>query len=126
MIDPARGAKVRGLFKPFSFHVSRDRTITFYNEVKTPVVLIDPSSKKATVLDILDTATSYLKQMKEPVSKKVLAEHTGDLLVGDAGARRVQKVLAQHAVKKGGELPLGTRFVYTLGDKHTHLYEVVE
>ncbi len=126
MVDPAVGAKVRGLFKPFSFNIAQDRIVTFYSEVKTPIDLRDQNTIKATDLDILDTATNYLKQMKEPVSKTALAQHTSDMVAGQAGEKRVRKIISQHAVRKGTEQPLGTKFIYTLGKKNTHLYEVAE
>ena len=126
MIDTTIGAKVRGLFKPFSFNIDQDRRVTFYNEVKTSIDLRDLNTIKATDVNILDTATTYLSKMKVPVLQLPLSQYTRDNVAGGAGLNRVRKVISQHAVMKGELQPLGTRFVYTVGDKNKHLYELAD
>jgi KaiC/GvpD/RAD55 family RecA-like ATPase len=125
MVDSSVGAKVRGLFKPFSFHINKCREISFYDQVKTPIELSDISSPP-TDADILDTAAEYLGLMAEPVRQNRLVEYVRDKVEGSAGINRVRKLIVQGAVKKGDHRPLGTRFVYTVGERNIHLYELPE
>jgi hypothetical protein len=123
MIDSSVGAKVRGLFKPISFHINQYREISFYDHVLTPIEL-SGSVAKASDSDILDTAEGYLKSLAEPVRQNRFVEYVSDKVVGKAGKERVRKLIVQCSVLKGSDMPLGTRFVYTVGDKNIHLYEL--
>jgi hypothetical protein len=77
MIDTSIGAKVRGLFKPFSFHIDQYREITFYDKAFIPIDLMHPSEIKATDTEILDTATKYLSILKEPIRQNQLRARPG-------------------------------------------------
>ena len=121
--DTAVGAKVRGLFKPVSFHINRYREISFYDHVKTPIELSNTVCK-ATDGEILDVASEYLKTLKEPIRQNKLIEFVCAKIEGEAGINKVRKSIVQASVKKGDSRPLGTRFVYTIGDKNVHLYEM--
>jgi len=123
MIDSSVGAKVRGLFRPFSFHINQYREISFYDEVKTPIELSNTVSRAADS-DILDVTAEYLALMAEPVRQNRLVEFVKDKVQGTAGKERVRKLIVQGSVKKDSHMPLGTRFVYTVGDKNIHLYEL--
>lgn len=123
MIDPSVGAKVRGLFKPFSFHINQYREISFYDQVKTPIELSNAVSR-ATDSEILDVTAEYLTSMAEPVRQNRLIEYVCAKVQGSAGVNRVRKLIVQCTVKKGEHQPLGTRFVYTVGDRNIHFYEM--
>ena len=56
--------------------------------------------------------------------KKHLVEFTMDKIEGQAGKEKVRKTLVKRAVMAGDHEPYGTRFVYTVGDRNVHLYEL--
>jgi len=126
VVDTDKGAKVRGLFKPFSFHISSSREVTLYDKVKEFVDLTSTGVRSATPEEIIDTAVAYLRSMKEPVAQSRLVEHTMDKVEGQAGKSKVRKLIVQRAVKKGDPEPFGTAFVYTVGDHNSHHYELPE
>lgn len=126
VVDTDRGAKVRGLFQPFSFNVNIDRTVTFYDN---PLDIVDRSGsgeQKATDEEILDTAAEYLAKLTEPINQKRLVDYTADMVQGEAGEKRVRKVIVQHSSMKGEPWVSGKRFVYEIGDHNTHLYSLPE
>ena len=89
--------------------------------------LIDLSNTgvpKATKEDILGTAEAYLKSLGKPVIQNKLVEYTTDKVEGQAGKKRVRQLIVQRSVKQGDCEPSGTRFVYTVGEKNSHYYEL--
>lgn len=124
VVDIDKGAKVRGIFKPFSFHVSTGREVTFYDKVKDIVDLTNTGVPAATPEEIIDTAVAYLKSMAEPVAQNRLVEYTADKITGKAGKDKVRRSIVQRAVKKGEPEPFGTLFVYTVGERNSHFYEL--
>lgn len=126
VVDTDRGAKVRGLFKSFSFNISESREITFYDNVIPLLDLSNTGVRKATDEDILDVAEAYLKSRREPVGQAHLVQYTMDKVEGQAGKQRVREIIVKRAMLKGDEKRLGTRFLYTVGKNNSHLYELPE
>jgi hypothetical protein len=124
MIDSSVGAKVRGLFKPFSFHIDQYRDVTFYDKAFIPIDLMHPSEIKATDSEILDTTEKYLSESNEPVKITPLIEYVQAKIEGEAGIKKIRKTIIQNSILKNDYLPKGTRFVYTVGAKNAHLYEL--
>ena len=123
VVDIDQGAKTRGIFKPFSFHISADRKITHYDE---HLELIDrtQTTKKAEDRAILKVAEEYIKSCKRPVPQRELVDYARAKVEGEAGAERVRKLIVQCAVKKGEPHAWGTRFFYTIGKRNAHQYEL--
>lgn len=122
VVDPDRGAKVRGIFKPFSFHVSEDREITFHEKPLPPIDRTATAAPRATDDEIVETARLYLFQRGEPVLQKHLVQYSSDMT--SAGVKRVRQILVQHAEPKDSLTRAGRPFVYTVGDKNSHYYEL--
>lgn len=102
VIDPDRNAKVRGVFKPFSFHISPEREISFY---KQPISLTDhtqTAAPKATDEEILDAATEFLEETAAPVVQSALVARVCD--VTGAGQRRVRGLIAANSAKAGSQV----------------------
>lgn len=124
IVDPDKGAKVRGVFKPFSFNISSSREVTSYEK---PLDLVDYSATatpKATDTEILDTAEEYLHSRGEPVSQHQLVNHTSDMTA--AGAGRVRRLIVQNSSAKDADQIDGKRFAYTIGKNNSHMYEMPE
>ena len=66
----------------------------------------------------------YLRFRNEPVLQKHLLQYVSDKVKGRVGEKRVRKLIVQCSVPAGDEMPLGTRFVFTIGDKNAHFYEL--
>jgi hypothetical protein len=124
VVDSDKGAKVRGLFKPISFNIDKSRQIKFFDKPMNMIDLSNTGVLKATDGDILAAAEKYLKSRDESVPQKHLVEHVMDIIEGQAGKNRVRGVIAKRAVMEGDDEPFGTRFVYTVGDRNSHLYEL--
>ncbi len=124
VVDSAKGAKVRGIFKSFSFNISKERSIKVYDNPLEPSNVFSTGSSKATDDEIVEAAMEYLKSQTNPVKQTELIENTVALLSGKTGTSRATKAIKQHAVQKGDPLRLGSRFVYTIGDKNSHHYEL--
>ncbi len=124
VVDSDKGAKVRGLFKPISFNIDKARQITFLDNPLNMIDLSNTGVPKAMDGDIIAAAEKYLKGRGEPVSQKHLVQHVRDVIEGQAGENRVRGVIAKRAVMAGDYEPSGTRFIYTVGNKNAHLYEL--
>lgn len=122
VVDSDKGAKVRGIFKPFSFNISTSREITFYDKPKNVVDRTISATPKATDSEIINATIEYLKTATEPVKQKQLADHVASMT--GTGIRRIKQLIVQNADHKespqGGDSP----FVYTVGLKNAHLYEL--
>jgi hypothetical protein len=126
MIDASIGAKVRGLFQPFSFHIDKYRDITFYDQALTPIELMNQFEMKATDTEILETATEYLSKLKEPIRQNQFIEYVRAKIEGEAGINRIRKIIIRNSILKGDPQPAGTKFIYSVGDKNVHLYELLK
>ena len=121
VVDPDRGAKVRGIFKSISFHVSESREITFY---ENPLPVIDrtiTATPKATDDNILDACLKYLRSRGEPVVQRQLVQHTADQT--GAGEGRVRKLIVQNSEPSDPLTYTGKPIVYLVGEKNAHFYE---
>ncbi len=122
VVDTSKGAKVRGLFEPFSFNISTSREITFH---KNPLDLADnsaTSSPKATDLEILETAKKYLAERDEPVGQSPLVQHVVDMT--KAGKNRVRGLIVRNSSQKDKPNSDDKMFAYTVGERNTHKYEL--
>lgn len=120
--DPDRGAKVRGIFKPFSFHVSESREITFY---ENPLPIIDHNSTatpRATDDEILTAIKKYLFGQTEPVAQKQLVQHAADIT--GSGEKRVRQILVRNAEARDSMHHSGMAFLYSVGPRNSHSYEL--
>ena len=120
VVDPDRNAKVRGLFEPFSFHISPEREITFY---KNPLPLVDVSQttvSRATDDEILDAGVNYLRELTEPITQMALANRVCDLT--GAASKRVRELIAQNSERADAEPKKGWRFWYTIGQHNRFSY----
>lgn len=122
VVDSSKGAKVRGIFKPISFHISPEREITLLGSALKLPDLTTTGAIKATNEEILTAATDYLSQCSEPVKQKDLARHVAD--VTGAGQKRVRSLIISNSAQKGLAEAFLTRFVYTKGERNTFLYEL--
>jgi len=127
--DNDHGAKVRGLFKPFSFNISTKREVTFYEKPLEMVDLSNTGTPKATDGEILDVAEQYLKDRGEPVPQPELVDYACDMVEGTAGKERVRKLIVKRAILKSTftvkeDLPFGIRFLFTTGAKNKRMYEL--
>ena len=122
VVDTDRGAKVRGIFKPFSFHISPDREITFYNYPLSVNDRTQSAATKATDEEILEAATACLKEIGVPVLQKDLAARVVDIT--GAGLNRARKILVQNSEPKDAEVEEGRRFWYSVGESNKYQYEL--
>ncbi|WP_457573183.1 AAA family ATPase [Desulfolithobacter sp.] len=122
VVDPDKGAKLRGIFKPFSFRITPERKIEFYPE---PLKLEDHSATRApraTDDEILTEAENYLREAG-PIKKTALAQHLNDVMEG-AGLVRIKRVLSANSeVKRDGVAPR-KRLVYTVVSHGAQLFEL--
>ncbi|EKD87975.1 MAG: hypothetical protein ACD_35C00110G0001 [uncultured bacterium] len=122
IINPDKGAKVRGLFKAISFHVSPQREISFYEK---PLPVIDRTATavpKATDDEIVAAAKKYLFSRNEPVVQRQLVQQAADLT--GTGVERVRRIIVQNSEPKGSLSLSGHPFVYTIGEKNAHFIEL--
>jgi hypothetical protein len=123
VVDPDKGAKVRGIFQPFSFHISEQREITFY---KDPLPTIDFSATakpKATDEEVVEAARSYLRQTRKPVLQKTLVQHVADMTC--TGEKRVREIMVRNADPKDAtHYRVSIPFVFFLGERNAHYYEL--
>lgn len=124
VVDPDKGAKVRGIFNPISFHVSEEREITHYENALPVIDRTITATPKATDVDILDAAREYLISRGEPVVQNQLAQHTADKT--GVGISRVRKVIVQNSEPRKSSSESGKQFTYTVGKKNAHYYEVTK
>lgn len=115
VVDPDRNAKVRGLFAPFSFHISPQREITFYKSPLSVIDLNQTTAPKATDDEILDAAANFLGELTEPIMQKDLLARVRDLT--GAGEKRVRELIVQNSERKDTEQKKGWRFWYTIGER---------
>ena len=119
VVDSEKGAKVRGIFKPFSFHIDEQRNITFY-EKALEVIDRTQTTDKATDAAILNALKLTLFESKEPLLKNSLSEQVSYLLA--AGQKRVRKLLTQNASMSGSNS--FKIFTYSIGEHNRHHYQL--
>jgi KaiC/GvpD/RAD55 family RecA-like ATPase len=120
VVDPDKNAKVRGLFEPFSFHISPQREITFY---KFPLSVIDSNqttAPKATDDEILDAAELFLGEVAEPINQALLVQQVCDLT--GAGRQRVRALIVQNSEREDAEPKKGWRLWFNVGQRNKMEY----
>jgi len=126
VVDSDKGAKVRGQFEPFSFHITKERDILLYDKPLDTIDRSNTGTAKATDEEIIEIAVGYVKSRATPVKQSQLVEYTSDMLAGKAGKNKVRSVIVQRAILKNEPIKLGTRLVYTVGKNNSHFYELPE
>lgn len=111
--DPDRGAKVRGIFKPFSFHIDRDRTVTLHDKLIAVPDYAASATPTATDGEILEAVAKFLAEAGEPVSQNILVDHIR--AVTGAGRDRVRTTIVVNSMKEGDKG--GRQFIYTMGSR---------
>lgn len=122
VVDPNKGAKVRGIFKPISFHISVERKITFYNAPLQLPDLTTTGTLKATNNEILAATEEYLSEWGVPVKQKELVKHVATVTSSSQG--RVRALIIQNSEPIGAAQMKGMRFVYSKGGRNTLYYEL--
>lgn len=120
--DPDKGAKVRGLFKPFSFHIDEDRVVTLHEKSLALPDRAQTRSHKSTDEEILAAAEGVLESYGVPLNKTTLLQEVHGMVT--AGRTRIEKLLVQHTARKGSALRTRYRFEYTIGQRNSHLISV--
>ena len=111
--DPGRGAKVRGFFEDWSFHITSDREIKVYDKP------LDLNRQDEWVEKALRVAKRILREVREPIPKTILARHVSDET--GIGIHRVRNLISDNASMDGqGD----TIFSYSYGDKRTQLISI--
>ena len=108
--DPDHGAKVRGLFEPFSFHIGSDREVTVYEKVVEMPDNTLTATPTATEEEILDAAAGFLAEAGEPVSQSALVNQVRAMT--GAAHNRVRGLIVANSMKAGSEGH--KRLVYTI------------
>jgi len=126
VVDPNKGAKVRGLYEQLTFHIARDRTVTLCDKV-VPVPDWQPVSAKQGKLteeEILSRIQEYLSEQPEPVQQV----HITDALMGEPGAsfHRVRKALISCAVPQHEATQPGQIYHINCGLFNRKTYGVVK
>ena len=120
VVDIDKGAKVRGLFEPFSFHISKAREVSFYDQV-LDFNKESTGPQKATDEEILEAAVEYLKQVGEPLKQQPLAQYVADIT--NTGINRVRQIISKNAPIKDGTQG-EDELVVSVGKNNARLYEL--
>ncbi len=121
VVDPDRNAKTRGIFHPFSFHISPEREITFY---KFPLALGDPgqtAALKTTDEEILEAATAALEEMGG-CAQQALVNRVCDLT--GAVAKRTRELIVRNSERADLLQKEGRRFWFTVGAHNRYSYSL--
>ena len=111
--DPDHGAKVRGIFRPFSFHIGQDREVAIHEKLVEVPDYTQTATLQATEEEVIDAAAKFLAEAGEPVTQSVLVNQVRAMT--GAGAERVRRLIVANQEKAGGEGR--KRFVYTIGGR---------
>ena len=123
VVDPDKGAKVRGIFQPFSFHISEQREVALYDNPLPTVDFSATAKPKATEEEIVEAARNYLRQTRKPAVQKVLVQHVADMTC--SGEKRVREILVRNADPKDAtHHRVSIPFVFFLGERNAHCYEI--
>lgn len=122
--DPDKGAKVRGLYKPMSFHIAPDRTVTLCKDVVAVPDYSKDAAKRGrlTEEEIQERIREYLEEQDGVVLQKQIVEE----FKGEPGAsfHAVRKVLIACAVPEYEAAVPGQIFVRAGGLFNQKLYGV--
>lgn len=122
--DPDKGAKVRGLYKPMSFHVAPDRTVTLCQDVvPVPDYSKDAAKRgRLTEEEIQERIREYLEEQDGVVRQKQIIDDFKD--EPGASFHAVRKVLCAFAVPEYEATVPGQIFVRAGGLFNQKLYGV--
>ena len=122
VVDPDKGAKVRGIFEPISFHIDEGRNVTqFKDAVPVPDWSPGAKSNKLTDEQIEDVIRDFLEEKGRAKQGEIT-----DTMKGKPGLsyHRVLKVLNACSVHgEVGNQP--GQIVYSVGQFNTKYYNVV-
>lgn len=125
VVDPDKGAKVRGLYQPISFHMAPDRTVTLNKDVVSVPDWSPGGAKrhKLTNEEIQELVRDYLMDQPEPVSQSAIV----DALKGEPGAgiNRFREVLNACAVPQN-EARQGQIYFFESGLHNRKLFGVIQ
>ena len=107
-VNPDHGAKVRGIFQPFSFHIAVDREVTIYDKVIEMPDYNLANTQGPDDLDILEATVEFLEEDGQPVSQGVLVDRVRAMT--GAGRDRVRQVILANSMREGSEK--GKRLLY--------------
>lgn len=126
VVDPDKGAKVRGLYEPITFHIAKDRTVTLCDNV-FPVPDWQPTSAKKDKLtqeDILERIREYLSEQPEPVQQGHITDAL--MVVPGASFHRVRQTLISCAVPQHEATQPGQIYHINCGLFNRKTYGVVK
>ncbi len=111
--DPSKGAKARGLFESWSFHITPEREIQIYDKV------LDLSKKDERSEEALRVARRTLREVEKPIPithlVRLINEETG------IGRNKLHKLIMDNASLNGqGD----TIFAYSYGEKNARLITI--
>jgi len=124
VVDPGKGAKVRGLYKQISFHIAPDRTVTLCRDV-VPVPDWKATSAKNNKLsdeEIRDRIRDFLLEQSEPVNQVSITDHF--MSVPGVSYHRVRGVLQACAISEYHAKP-GQIFIRDEGTHNRKSYGVM-
>jgi len=124
VVDPDKGAKTRGLFKPFSFTITVDREIQHRKDVIDPVDYSTTRAPMATDEEILQAAEDLLREAATPIPKTTLSANIRDKIDG-AGIKRIRRIITANAAKVGS-CKRPTRFEYSIGPRGVQMLKAVQ
>lgn len=125
VVDPDKGAKVRGLYEPISFHIAPDRTVTINKDVVSVPDWTPGGAKRRKLTDeeIQEMIQDFLRDISEPVSQTIIL----DRLKGKPGTgiNRTRQVLNACCVPQNEATQTGQIFCVENGQFNKKLYGVI-
>ena len=119
VIDIDMGAKTRGLFKSFSFHIDSNREIEMFD---APLPgRGQASAPKATEEEIIDTAKRILAEVGTPISKTELVGRVHVGLEG-TGAKKISNVITVNSFLKIDGVGSRGGLEYVMGDRNSQMF----
>ncbi len=91
VVDPDKGAKVRGIYKQVSFHISQDRAVTLNKNIVPVPDYSDANESKlrCSTDEIYEQLREYLADQAEPVNQKQITDALQGPGVSYASLRKV-------------------------------------
>jgi len=122
VVDPDKGAKVRGLFEPISFHITLpDRVVTQNKDVVAiPDWGVSPKGKKLTDDEIFEIVRAYLAGQRDYVKQAALVA----AMKGIIAYHPLLKVLAATTVPEADATTPG-QIIFATGFRNAKTYSVM-
>ncbi len=123
VVDPDKGAKVRGLFEPISFHIDENRNVTQYGKAFDPPDYSPEAKKRKTISNekIEDAIRTYLKKQSTRIKQSDLIDEISK--VSQIGQNRIHKVLSIVSVEVTKASRPG-QIYYSVGYRGVKSYQV--